>query len=88
MTDPLQGVHLHLGKVLQQINLAITIDEETDEEINSFQYPNFSLPDEDNIPIPQNQATSQPKKPQVFKVPPYLERLALEKPVAQFEFNV
>lgn len=83
MTTSLQGVQLCSRKVLQHKTYSVTIEEETGEETNSIPSSTSSLPNEDNIPISQNQCSPQPKQPQIFKEPPYLERLALEKPIVQ-----
>ena len=88
MTTPLQGVQLRPGKVLQQKNPTITIKEEVEKEENYINSPNGILQDEEYIHIPQTQDRSQPKKPQMAKHPPYSERLAIEKPIVQLEFNI
>jgi hypothetical protein len=100
---PLQDIHLRSGKVLKPKYSTVVIEEEMEEEETPDQTNNDDQPEEVIIPTTQTPSTSYLQQPQatkpqsstlhtqqsqVPKIPPYPERLAIEKLVAQPEFDL
>ena len=85
---PLLGVQLRSGRNLQPKPSTVTI-EEHEEEPQEVQFDeDLGEEEKEKETINRDQPTIQTRKAQAPKNPPYLERLAIEKPVAVPKFNL
>jgi hypothetical protein len=85
---PLQNIHLRSGKVLQKENPTVVIEEELEEEETPIQTSNDDPPSDRIVTTTQTSPILTSEQPQAPKTPPFPERLALEKPVVQPEFDL
>jgi hypothetical protein len=78
-----------LGKVLDRQRPSVVIHKEEEEEEETTQQPMDDTRWEDVI-IPKNQEPKLPQNEpsQITKVPPYPDRLVIEKPTTQLEFDI
>jgi hypothetical protein len=82
---PLQNIHLRLGKVVKPRDSTVVIEEEETHEqpTNGNQPKNIVTPS-----ILTQTSTTPIEQPQAPKLPPYPERLAIEKPIVLPEFDL
>ena len=83
---PLLRVQLRSGRSLQPNPSTVTI-EEHEEEPQEVQYEDLGEVEKEKETVNRDQPTIQTRTTQAFKNPPYLERLAIEKPIVVPEFN-
>jgi hypothetical protein len=84
---PLQEIQLRLGKVLDRQRPSVVIQEEEEEETNKqtmddTRWEYVIIPKDQEPKLPQNEPS------QITKAPPYPERLIIEKPTTQPEFDI
>ena len=85
---PLLGVQPISGRNLQPKPSIVTIEEHEEEPQEVQSNEDLGEIEKEKETIIRNQPTTQTRKVQAPKNPPYLERLAIEKPVAAPEFNL
>ena len=80
---PLSEIHLRSGKILEKSEPRVVIEEE-----DPFDSPEVSPLRETIIPPTQASSLGLKSKIQAFQKPPFPERLTIEKPVIQPEFDI
>jgi hypothetical protein len=84
---PLQEIQLRSGKVSDRQRPSVVIQEEEEEEttkqpMDDTRWEDVIIPKNQDPKLPQNEPS------QITKVPPYPDRLVIEKPTTRPEFDI